>query len=127
MRCPAEKTEPGLRYEWYEKLLASLWGWEFAWFATSRTEIWMNKGERGMKTDFWLRIVRMVRFEDVDGCSSCIRTEQDDALELGDVAWHDGFILHSAGSNQWQQVRNGLAISVFAARCGKISVTYNVP
>lgn len=61
-------------YEWYEQLLASLWGWEFAWFATSRTE-------------------------------------QDDALELGDVAWHDGFILHSAGSNQGQQVRNGLAIS----------------
>lgn len=60
-------------YEWYEQLLASLWGWEFAWFATSRTE-------------------------------------QDDALELGDVAWHDGFILHSAGSNQGQQVRNGLAI-----------------
>ncbi|CAL1127866.1 unnamed protein product [Cladocopium goreaui] len=53
-------------YEWYEQLLASLWGWEFAWFATSRTE-------------------------------------QDDALELGDVAWHDGFILHSAGSNQGQQ------------------------
>ena len=67
-----------------------------------------------------------MRLEDVDGCSSCIRTEQDDALELGDVAWHDGFILHSAGSNQGQQVRNGLAISFFAARCGKISVTCNV-
>ena len=67
-----------------------------------------------------------MRLEDVDGCSSCIRTEQDDALELGDVAWHDGFILHSAGSNQGQQVRNGLAISFFEARCGKISVTCNV-
>jgi hypothetical protein len=41
---PWQKNEPGLRYEWYEQLLASLWGWEFAWFATSRTERMMNKG-----------------------------------------------------------------------------------
>lgn len=72
------------QYNWYERLLASLWGWEFAWFATSRTE-------------------------------------QDDALELGDVAWHDGWILHSAGNNEGQQVRNGLAISyaycVYSDRC----------
>lgn len=28
-----------LRYNWYERLLASLWGWEFAWFATSRLDM----------------------------------------------------------------------------------------
>ena len=25
------------RYNWFESLLASLWGWEFTWFLTSRT------------------------------------------------------------------------------------------
>ena len=39
------------------------------------------------------------------------RVGQDDALELGDVAWHDGWVIHSAGDNRGQQVRNGLAIS----------------
>ncbi|CAE7775446.1 VATP-P1 [Symbiodinium sp. CCMP2456] len=62
------------RYNWFESLLASLWGWEFTWFLTSRTE-------------------------------------QDDNLQFGDVAWHDGWTLHSAGSNQVDAVRNGFAIS----------------
>eukprot|EP00930_Biecheleria_cincta_P070779 TRINITY_DN58388_c0_g1_i1.p1 TRINITY_DN58388_c0_g1~~TRINITY_DN58388_c0_g1_i1.p1 ORF type:complete len:334 (+),score=58.09 TRINITY_DN58388_c0_g1_i1:58-1059(+) len=61
-------------YGWLERLLASLWGWEFAWFATARTE-------------------------------------QDDNLQLGDVAWHDGWILHSAGSNSDGAVRDALAVS----------------
>ncbi|CAE8628704.1 unnamed protein product, partial [Polarella glacialis] len=39
------------------------------------------------------------------------RTIQDDGLELGDVAWHDGWTLHSAGSNSAQAVRDGLAVS----------------
>ncbi|CAE7154522.1 unnamed protein product, partial [Symbiodinium pilosum] len=50
-------------YNWFETMLASLWGWEFAWFLTSRVE-------------------------------------QDDHLQFGDVAWHDGWTLHSAGSNK---------------------------
>jgi len=62
------------QYNWFESLLASLWGWEFTWFLTSRTE-------------------------------------QDDNLQFGDVAWHDGWTLHSAGSNQAAAVRNGFAIS----------------
>ncbi|CAE7746237.1 VAP [Symbiodinium sp. CCMP2592] len=62
------------QYGWFESLLASLWGWEFTWFLTSRTE-------------------------------------QDDNLQFGDVAWHDGWTLHSAGSNQAAAVRNGFAIS----------------
>jgi len=61
-------------YGVFERFLASLWGWEFAWFATAHKA-------------------------------------QDDALELGDVAWHDGWILHSAGSNSAGAVRDGLAIS----------------
>ncbi|CAE7506104.1 VAP [Symbiodinium natans] len=61
-------------YNWFETLLASLWGWEFAWFLTSRVE-------------------------------------QDDHLRFGDVAWHDGWTLHSAGSNKAATVRNGFAIS----------------
>lgn len=61
-------------FGWFETLLASLWGWEFAWFLTAP------------------RV-------------------QDDALELGDVAWHDGWVLHSAGSNSASAVRDGLAVS----------------
>jgi len=61
-------------YSWFEELLASLWGWEFAWFATARIA-------------------------------------QDDHLQFGDVAWHDGWTLHSAGSNKAEVVRNGFAIS----------------
>lgn len=36
---------------------------------------------------------------------------QDDDLELGDVAWHDGRLVHSAGSNAEGAVRNGFAVS----------------
>lgn len=73
-------------YSWLEMLLASLWGWEFAWFVTAPLV-------------------------------------QDDALALGDVAWHDGWVLHSAGANDAGAVRDGLAVS-FAyctrpADCGR--------
>mmetsp|Transcript_111936 Transcript_111936/g.311638 ORF Transcript_111936/g.311638 Transcript_111936/m.311638 type:complete len:346 (-) Transcript_111936:106-1143(-) len=72
-------------FGWLTQLLASLWGWEFAWFVT-------------------LPIV------------------QDDALELGDVAWHDGWVLHSAGANGAAAVRDGLAVSFAycdgASECG---------
>mmetsp|Transcript_40105 Transcript_40105/g.106151 ORF Transcript_40105/g.106151 Transcript_40105/m.106151 type:complete len:338 (+) Transcript_40105:68-1081(+) len=61
-------------FEWYERLLASLWGWDFALFVSSRTV-------------------------------------QDDKLQLGDIAWHDGWVMHSAGSNEAKAVRDGLAIS----------------
>ncbi|CAK0803378.1 unnamed protein product [Prorocentrum cordatum] len=41
----------------------------------------------------------------------------DDALELGDAAWHDGWVLHSAGANSVPgAVRDGLAVSF--AYCG---------
>jgi len=61
-------------YEWHERLLASLWGWEFTWWNTASLA-------------------------------------QDDNLWLGDVAWHDGWILHSAGENTASGVRNGFAVS----------------
>eukprot|EP00445_Apocalathium_hangoei_P086108 CAMPEP_0204208700 /NCGR_PEP_ID=MMETSP0361-20130328/72672_1 /ASSEMBLY_ACC=CAM_ASM_000343 /TAXON_ID=268821 /ORGANISM="Scrippsiella Hangoei, Strain SHTV-5" /LENGTH=365 /DNA_ID=CAMNT_0051172529 /DNA_START=21 /DNA_END=1118 /DNA_ORIENTATION=- len=57
-----------------DSLLASLWGWEFAWFMTAPRA-------------------------------------QDDELELGDIAWHDGWVLHSAGANAGDGVRNGMAAS----------------
>jgi len=61
-------------FGWLENFLASLWGWEFAWFMTAAKV-------------------------------------QDDGLEVGDVAWHDGWVLHSAGANSGMVVRDGLAVS----------------
>merc|ERR1712039_838997 len=63
-----------LSYGWFERLLAMLWGWDFAWFATATVV-------------------------------------QDDQLKLGDIAWHDGWVIHSAGSNEGGTVRDGFAIS----------------
>lgn len=66
---------------WLEGFLASILGWEFAWWALSEHS-------------------------------------QDDALEVGDVAWHDGWVLHSAGANLANNgVRNGYAVSF--AYCAK--------
>jgi len=62
-----------------QSLIASMWGWEVAWYLTSRET-------------------------------------QDDAFQLGDVAWHDGSILHSAGANAGDGVRDGLVVSL--AYCG---------
>jgi len=36
---------------------------------------------------------------------------QDDAMDLGDIAWHDGWVVHSAGSNSADAVRDGYAVS----------------
>lgn len=38
-------------------------------------------------------------------------TVQDEAMQLGDVAWHDGWTLHSAGSNTLGAVRDAYAVS----------------
>mmetsp|Transcript_297 Transcript_297/g.756 ORF Transcript_297/g.756 Transcript_297/m.756 type:complete len:266 (-) Transcript_297:58-855(-) len=60
---------------WLESFLASILGWEFAWWALSEHS-------------------------------------QDDELEVGDVAWHDGWVLHSAGANVANKgVRDGYAVS----------------
>lgn len=61
-------------FSWFERTLASLWGWDFVWFATSPVS-------------------------------------QDDTMALGDVAWHDGWVVHSAGPNRAGAVRDGLAVS----------------
>lgn len=61
-------------YGWLANLLASVWGWEFAWWVTSPLA-------------------------------------QDDAMHMGDIAWHDGWVLHAAGTNKAAQVRDGYAVS----------------
>jgi len=61
-------------FSWWMNMLASLWGWEFAWW-------------------------------------SMCPIAQDDSMKMGDVAWHDGWMLHSASANTAAVVRDGYAVS----------------
>merc|ERR1712013_103866 len=42
--------------------------------------------------------------------ATCPRV-QDEAMQVGDIAWHDGWTLHSAGSNTMGAVRDAYAVS----------------
>eukprot|EP00929_Paragymnodinium_shiwhaense_P042311 TRINITY_DN21910_c0_g1_i7.p2 TRINITY_DN21910_c0_g1~~TRINITY_DN21910_c0_g1_i7.p2 ORF type:complete len:191 (-),score=40.65 TRINITY_DN21910_c0_g1_i7:98-670(-) len=62
---------------------------QFSWWENALASIW------GWELMWWLTAAMA----------------QDDNLKLGDVAWHDGWVLHSAGENTAGRVRDGYAVS----------------